>query len=959
MKRLAAAALLLLSLCGIAPAAYFQAQTYLPGAAPPSSNLRQENFFGLTGSAWQNPAGYYVPGTGNPAVSTADYWHMDGVQWPRPYDLTASDCGAAGASIAASKGRYVWFVSHDHLDGYPWTDAGGMAIGFSSDPGVPPQRMEIFYESYRLTPFSQTATVTASISDGSGGPGNRLIVTSVTGTITVDNGSSVTGSGVTLSGITTQLSGSDGGTGTYTITGAAQLVASQAMTIGVPNLRNGQGPYFVCNPDDATYPFYVYAQASGSSTGLETAVTRSSDLITWTDAELSHVNYYFRGYAGYQKVVRLGVNNWYSTGFQGFFPQLPSGAFGFGKWASTDGRVFSPNPTTLFNTCLPVNSSGIFGDWPCTQPTAVQFEQAGAPPVVSVGGQDYSISRTNSIVNTVRVGNQWASRVAIDANFNAISAPARVDISGPYAGWYPGPSYLANTNAYGPEDGIIHYYIQTGFPPSNGSLNGTAAARPYLNGGACLQTSDGTYGFVGSIAGTTLHVTSTPSPVPVGGQIMYGPTPAFITAQLPTDPGDVGTYTIDVSQTYASGSITVATCGGLWQQGLDYYTEIVDASAAAAAAPVGVKDSCSSSVASLTWFNSLPQQTYRLYRGSTAGSQTTLVGDFTGTTATDSGVTLNAVNYHKLVYLHNGVEQKNRVVSTYCSSSIYPEVNAHLTRALAAGADPTTCDRAFMDTFYGWLTSNGLKNNLLFATMPEFCVAKSGSVITKIFDMGTTRLPRGGDYTPLTANTAYNATGINSKPAWVNSANTAYGYYGGGRYNNIRRKTQITLFAAYKKPGTAVLTPFVLGEFSTLMSLTHTAGTPGGISCTGFDATHPATATATVAGLATDVHTASCTFDGTNWTAWSDAVTGTPVGGLVIPSPTLSPPDMLTGQIDNNLSINSKIFTLMSGTNFGSHSGAVGYVNSGSAALSSFRGLFVFDKAFTGAEQTSLDALVR
>jgi len=563
------------------------------------------------------------------------------------------------------------------------------------------------------------------------------------------------------------------------------------------------------------------------------------------------------------------------------------------------------------------------------------------------------------IVNTVRTGNQWVSRVPIDANFNAIASPSRVDISAPYAGIYPGPKYLQNVNAYGPEDGIIHYYLQTGFPPSNGHLSGPAAARPYLNGGACVQTVDGTYGFIGSIAGTTLHVTSTPIPVPVGGQIMYGPMPAFITAQLPTDPGDVGTYTIDVSQTYASGSITVATCGGLWQQGLDYYTEIVDPTAAAGAAPVGVRASCASSTATINWYTGVtPTDTMRLYYGTTAGSQATLVGDFSGGTATYSGMALNAVGYYNLVYLNGGVEQKNRVVSTYCSSSIYPEVNAHYTRALAEGADPSTCNQTMMDNFYAWLTANGKKNNLLFATMPEFCVAKSGSVITKIFDMGTTRLPRGGDYTPTTSNTTYNATGINSKPAWVNGTTTAYGYYGGGRLNNIRRKTQITLFAAYQKPGTGALTPFVLGQFSNRMMLSHSSGSPGAINCLLSDATHLATVTATPAS-ATAVNTASCTFDGTNWTAYANAAVGTSDATLVIPSPTLSPPDILTGQIDNAASASSNTRALFSGSDQGIYNNATGYSPSAGQAQSSVRAQMIFDVALTGAEQTSLDALVR
>jgi hypothetical protein len=258
-----------------------------------------------------------------------------------------------------------------------------------------------------------------------------------------------------------------------------------------------------------------------------------------------------------------------------------------------------------------------------------------------------------------------------------------------------------------------------------------------------------------------------------------------------------------------------------------------------------------------------------------------------------------------------------------------------------------------MDTFDGWLISNSRSNNLQFATMADFCVAKSGSVISKIFDMGTTRLPRGGDYTPTTGNTTYNATGINSKPAWVNGTNTSQGYYGNGRFNNIRRKTQITLFAAYQKPGTAQITPLAWGEVGG-MKMTHTTGAPGTISCQLYDATHPVTATATVAGLATDVHTAACTFDGTTLIAYSDAVAGTGQTGLVIPSPNLNPPDALTGAM-----VNASVTPFLgSGSASLKYQGG-SYVFSNNEALYSGRAQLVLDIALPQGQITSLDALVR
>ena len=114
--------------------------------------LRLQNVFGLTGSAWQSTGNYYVPGTGNPAVSTADYYHQNGMAWMRPYDLTASPCGSAGATIAAGKGRYVWISSADHPGGnYDWSGGSGFRLGFSNDPGVLPASMQLFYPEWSVS----------------------------------------------------------------------------------------------------------------------------------------------------------------------------------------------------------------------------------------------------------------------------------------------------------------------------------------------------------------------------------------------------------------------------------------------------------------------------------------------------------------------------------------------------------------------------------------------------------------------------------------------------------------------------------------------------------------------------------------------------------------------------------------------------------------------------------------
>lgn len=836
-------------------------------SAPSNANLRQENFFGLTGSAWQNFTGNYTPGLGNPAVSTADYYHLNGLAWMRPYDLTAAACGSAGATIAATNGRYLWVTAPDHPGGnYNFNGGYDFRIGFSNDPGVLPSTMTNIYNNQypaAITSSAQIASFTGAIS------GTTLTASSVTGIITNDNHATLSGAGVTPgTAIVSQLTGTQGGAGTYQVS-PSQTVGSVSMTAAQTNYSMYQNPFFVCNPDDGTFPFYLYAEGSASGIQHEQGLIKSADLVTWTAPVPSHVTLTFGSWSSYQRPVRDGTNSWHSTGFQFNYPQT-SNTTTRSKWTSTDGRTWVPG-TSVVNSCIPSSSTTI--DCPGTSALSVGTEAA---PDMIIGAQGWSIAALKSYVSGSRSGQEWVGRAAIDSNYNVLASPSPVTVSAPYAGSYPGPTYLQTTTGF-VEDGIAHYWGLTGFFPSS-SLFGLVDAATYANG------------------------------------------------------------------------------GGLWQQGLDYYTEIIDASVAAGAAPIGVQASCAASTVSLTWFNALPTQTYRLYRGTSAGSQPTLVGDFMGTTATDTGMTLNAVTYYKLVYLNGGVEQKNRVVSTYCSTSS-AFVNAHLTRAAASGADMTTCNRTFMDTFDSWLTSNGLSNNLLFATMADFCVAKSGSVITKVFDMGTTRLPRGGDYTPTTSNTTYSATGISSKPAWVNGTNTSYGYYGGGPQglNNIRRKTQITLFSAYQKPGTAAYTPFVLGQFGSRIMLSHTSGTPGGISCLLSDATTQQNATATISS-ATAFNTGACTFDGTTWLAYGNATPGSGLTGLVIPSPNLNPPDMLTGQIGFATDVN----VMMSGATAGLYStNTSAYVPTGNEALSSVRAQMIFDKALTGAQITSLDALVR
>lgn len=836
------------------------------------ANLRAENIFGLTGADWQATSSYYVPGTGNPAVSTDDYYHSNGVYGMRPYDML--EFGAEGASIAASRGRYAWIVAPDHGSGggAVWNGSFDFRIGYSNDPGVPPDRATFVHSISTQTAAAQIASFTGSVS------GTTLTAGTVAGLITNDGAAKLTGTGVTANTtISSQSTGTLGEAGTYTVT-PSQTVAETEMTATQTDYGIYQDPQLLYNPDDATYPFYIYGEGSASSVQHEEGVIKSADLLTWTNPQPTHVTLTFSAWASFQRVKRISTGVWESVGFQNFYPQNGN-QWARSKWTSADGLVWEPGATAdNVNDFIP-SSARVGSSGTSTGLGVLSLEALGSSPyTVTIGADSWILGRLNTYNNNVREGNQWVGRAPVDADINIIDSPSHAKISSAYEGTYPGPNYLQAVSAY-IEDGIAHYYAIKGWPISH------------------------------SIWGVTTYAT------------------------------------------YANG-------GGLWQQGLDYYTEIIDATAAAGAAPIGVRASCASSLVTLTWYDALPTQTYRVYRGTTSGSQTTLVGDFTGTSATDSGAPSNAVAYYKVVYLNGGNEQQNRVVSTYVSSST-AFVNAHITRALAGGADASTINRTWLDTFDAWLVSEGLSSNLLFATMVEFGVVKDGSdIISKIFDLGTTRLPRGGDYTTMTSSTTYSATGINSNPAWVNGANTAKGYYGGDRsyLNNIRRKTQITIFAAYQKPGTSQAMLLVSGQFSTRMYLSHDSGSPGTISAALNDATQQKIATKAVSGSATDFHTAALVFDGTDLFAYSDAVAGTAQSGLVIPSTSLNPSDALTGQIgEANLT-----HVLVSGDAAGLYARTSGALSSqGNLAQYSGAATIIFDKGLSSAQMTSLDSLIR
>lgn len=408
---------------------------------------------------------------------------------------------------------------------------------------------------------------------------------------------------------------------------------------------------------------------------------------------------------------------------------------------------------------------------------------------------------------------------------------------------------------------------------------------------------------------------------------------------------DTGLGAENQGDSYADG-------GGYDDELVDYYTYIYNATDAVQAAPVGVRWSCVSGVVTLQWYDALPNNTYRVYRGTTIGTQATLIGDVTGASTTNSPGT--GVFYYKVVTMEGATERGHRIIRVY-SSSNSALVNKHIDRVTAAGVTAGTIDEAWLTDVEEWLDGEGLKNNLLYWANPAFGTIKDGSnIISKVFCLGSTLKPRGGDYTPLTTSTTWNATGLNSTvPAWVNGSSTAHGYFGGTRLNNIRRKTALTLVAVYQKSGTGTTDLFGWGENGTGFYLRNSSGNPG--SANVFAGMNPGwSATASGATLTNGTaHIIGGTITGTQAIAYVEGVAGTPV------SCTNALP------INGQLGATSNNFLLASGQYGIKNSAAMtatdvsGTYAYGSAGALTASDLIVFDVELSGTQMASLNVLLR
>lgn len=344
----------------------------------------------------------------------------------------------------------------------------------------------------------------------------------------------------------------------------------------------------------------------------------------------------------------------------------------------------------------------------------------------------------------------------------------------------------------------------------------------------------------------------------------------------------------DVNTTAGSsgrGGAPYSEGGGLDHQFIDKLVVRVNDTAARLAAPVGVSVSCAAGTVTIAWKDALPQNTYRVYRGTNATTQATLIGDVTGTSTTDSP---SAGRYwYKVVTLDSGTERGSRALSVYASSSS-AFVNEHIDRVLDDGADISTVNRDFLDRADGMLDSVGIRNVLEIMSHPAMgadTTAPGGFL--KVYDLGTTRLPRSEDFKARTADTTYDATGVNGGPCWINANTNSWGYWGNlKRGNTIQMKRQITIIVAYERTQTTDDFTFVgtgpiwdnLIDGNKIIALKHTAGTPGSIEFSLSDETSTKTATVTASGSGMQI--AIGTYDGTSMYAYTGGTAGSAVTTL-------------------------------------------------------------------------------
>lgn len=242
--------------------------------------------------------------------------------------------------------------------------------------------------------------------------------------------------------------------------------------------------------------------------------------------------------------------------------------------------------------------------------------------------------------------------------------------------------------------------IDTGVPVTVGTVSsggpGTTGTYTITNSsGIAVPLTIGSQGaglgfgmFVGSqvvtasISGTTLTVATTTGTINNGDTVKFALVLGQISAFVSGVNGGAGVYTIDnYGVVVPSGTSFVINDGAVeagagkidygyfGHQFIDYYTIAYDSVSASDAAPFGAAASCNNNTVTISW-RSTPlgtgakSQSYNVYRGTTSGSQTTLVGNTSSLSMTDTP-TPGSQYWYKVVKVSGGVETKSRVVNTY------------------------------------------------------------------------------------------------------------------------------------------------------------------------------------------------------------------------------------------------------------------------------------------------------
>jgi len=806
--------------------------------------------------------------TDRPATSMSDYYHNGGALTfgGAPYDLDAM--GSWGAARKAAKGyRYIWFIAPNHYS-YVFTwgfDSHAIWIGYSNDPAIPPDptTMAAIISPQGVIQSGITATFNAEVLAN----GTTLRINSITPSLT-DTG--IVGFGYVINGlpvaahITAKITGK-GGPGDYTLSAnQGGAVAAGTFTASLTGTQRFSGiyfPMFVYNPDEPGAPGFLYIQGCPNGAGINTnafnnILFTTADLDTWTLQGAAFTNMFNNpgfGTVAQQTPQRISTGNWVSFGPRdvGFEDGLR------GYYTSTDGRRWEYGGTT--NTIL--GNSKFF---------------TGFNPPYFIGAQKYTTATEDAR------GSVWSSGTTY-----AVGDKAQIFT-------YSGVKY---PNApTGPRD--QHYYEHQSYVSKTaGNLNNPPASSPThwdvaTDGGMFLtQVAIDTQGnCLASPAPTRLsamyagifpqesYISSTSGYLEDGIRYNY-----VVLGFFP----QIGTATL--GEYYENG-------GGMYNEYLDLHLDVIDATAAASAAPPGLKAKCSSGNVTLNWYDVIPGHAYRIYRGTSAGSITTNLGDVSSVGQyVDSTATLGSVYYYKVVTLNGGVEAGSRVVSTYVGA--YDQLtNKHMTRVLAAGADPTTINEIKIKNFVAMLTAQNLLQHLMLGRFAWMGVAKT-SVVTRCFDLGTTRLPRMGDYTPWdtgssASTTTYSATAVNGiAPGLINPNTTSRGMYGNngrgqgvmGRLQALQRKEKITVISSYRKNGTGVFTPMAMNEFSHGMVLSEGSGAQGTVtfllSDTSTSTSAVVTATAPALSAGDNPQIVAGMWDGSNLSCWANGASGTPVSG--------------------------------------------------------------------------------